>query len=55
MKFNTGEVIGMKRKLDPLGRVVVPIEYRKELGIKEKDEVEIFLVKDEIFIKVKEK
>ncbi len=51
-EINTGETIGIKRKLDNLGRVVLPIEFRKELGINERDEVEIFLVKDGIFIKV---
>lgn len=30
MNFNTGEVIGIKRKLDTLGRVVIPAEYNEK-------------------------
>jgi transcriptional pleiotropic regulator of transition state genes len=33
---------GLYRKLDGLGRFVVPMEMRKELGIKEGDALEIF-------------
>ena len=39
------------RKIDELGRVVIPIELRKILDIKEKDSLEITLNKDGIFIK----
>ncbi|MEX0417797.1 AbrB/MazE/SpoVT family DNA-binding domain-containing protein [Bacillus sp. C30] len=35
--------IGILRKIDPLGRVVIPKETRKVLGIEEKDSVEIFV------------
>ena len=54
MKFNTGEVMGIKRKLDTLGRVVIPIEYREAFKLEEKAEVEIFMVKNGVFIKLKE-
>ena len=53
-KINTGETVGIKRRLDDLGRIVIPKEFRKELGIKDKDIAEMFLVKNGIFIKVKE-
>lgn len=33
---------GMTRKVDGLGRVVIPKELRDNLGIKEKDPLEIF-------------
>lgn len=33
---------GIVRKVDELGRVVIPIELRKTLGINEKDGLEIF-------------
>lgn len=33
---------GIFKKIDQLGRVVLPIEVRKLLDIKEKDELEIF-------------
>lgn len=52
MNFNTGEVIGIKRKIDNLGRLVIPVEYREAFNLKEKSEVEIFMVKNGVFIKV---
>ncbi len=32
-----------ERKVDQLGRVVLPADYRKKLGIKENDELEFFI------------
>ena len=34
---------GIVRKVDNLGRIVLPIEPRKVLEIKEKDSIEIFI------------
>lgn len=34
--------IGMVRKIDELGRIVLPIELRRTLGIEEKDSLEIY-------------
>jgi len=42
------------RKVDELGRVVIPIELRKFLDIKEKDSLEISLTDSGIFIKKEE-
>lgn len=42
------------RKIDELGRVVLPIELRKILDIKEKDILGISLSDDGIFIKKEE-
>ncbi|QSF35879.1 AbrB/MazE/SpoVT family DNA-binding domain-containing protein (plasmid) [Priestia megaterium] len=42
---------GIVRKVDELGRVVIPIELRKVLSIKEKDPVEIFVNEDQIILK----
>ena len=42
---------GMVRKVDELGRVVIPIELRRSLGIKEKDAIEIFVDGDQIVLK----
>jgi AbrB family transcriptional regulator, transcriptional pleiotropic regulator of transition state genes len=42
---------GMVRKVDELGRVVIPIELRRNLGIAEKDPVEIFIDGDQIVLK----
>lgn len=53
-KINVGETIGFKRKLDPLGRVVLPVEFRKEAGLKEGQQIEMFLVPNGIFIRTKE-
>lgn len=35
--------LGIVRKLDPLGRIVIPIELRRTLNIEEKDGMEIFV------------
>lgn len=34
---------GIVRKVDELGRVVIPMELRRNLGIEEKDPLELFL------------
>lgn len=39
---------GIIRKVDNLGRVVLPIEFRRLLDISERDELEIFLENDQI-------
>jgi len=41
----------MIRKVDELGRIVLPIEYRQALNIKERDEIEITLNTNEITLK----
>ena len=38
----------MFRKVDPLGRIVLPIELRRTLQIDVKDEVEIFVEGEQI-------
>lgn len=40
----------MIRKVDELGRIVLPMEYRKALNIKERDEVDLILESDKITI-----
>jgi len=42
---------GVVRQLDPLGRVVLPIELRRTLGLGEKDAVEIFVNGDQIVLR----
>ena len=42
---------GVVRKLDNLGRVVIPIELRKTMGIDLRDTMEIFTEGDEIILK----
>lgn len=42
---------GIVRKVDELGRVVIPIELRRTLGIEVKDNLEIFVENDQIVLK----
>ncbi|WP_081327866.1 AbrB/MazE/SpoVT family DNA-binding domain-containing protein [Lysinibacillus sp. FSL M8-0337] len=42
---------GIVRKVDELGRVVIPKELRRTLGIEEKDPVEIYIDGDKIILK----
>ena len=41
---------GIVRKVDELGRVVLPIELRRTLGIEEKNALEIFIDNDKIVL-----
>ncbi len=43
--------IGIVRKVDELGRVVIPIELRRTLGIEEKDALEIYVDGEHIILK----
>ncbi|TGB04711.1 AbrB/MazE/SpoVT family DNA-binding domain-containing protein [Halobacillus salinus] len=42
---------GIVRKVDELGRVVLPIELRRNLEINEKDPLEIYLDNNKIILK----
>lgn len=41
---------GIIRKVDELGRIVLPIELRRTLDIAERDELEIYLDDDKIIL-----
>lgn len=41
---------GIVRKLDDLGRIVIPLDYRRQLGLKENQELELVIVNDFIVI-----
>ena len=41
---------GVVRKVDELGRIVLPMEIRKVLDIKQKDAIEIFTDDDKIIL-----
>ncbi len=43
--------IGIVRKIDELGRIVLPIETRKRLNLEPKDGVEIFVEQDRVILK----
>ena len=42
---------GIVRKVDELGRVVIPIELRRTLSIEEKDSLEIYVDGEHIILK----
>lgn len=42
---------GIVRKVDQLGRVVLPMELRKTLNIEEKDPLEIYVEDEQIVLK----
>ena len=44
------EVTGIIRKVDELGRIVLPIELRRTLDIAERDELEIYMEGDRIIL-----
>ena len=41
---------GIVRKIDELGRFVLPVEIRKTLGIEQRDAIEIFIDGDKIVL-----
>jgi bifunctional DNA-binding transcriptional regulator/antitoxin component of YhaV-PrlF toxin-antitoxin module len=45
------KISGIRRKLDKLGRIVLPSEYRKELGFMKQESLEIFLGVEGILIR----
>lgn len=45
------KMLGTVRHIDELGRIVLPIETRKRLGLGTKDPIEIFVEKDRIIMK----
>lgn len=42
---------GIVRKVDELGRIVIPMELRKSLGIAEKDALEIYVYGGQIILR----
>ena len=42
---------GIVRKVDELGRIVLPIEMRRTLGIEEKDALEIYVEGSSVILK----
>ena len=42
---------GIVRKVDELGRIVLPIELRRTLDIAERDELEIYLEDDKVVLR----
>ena len=50
-----GDTKGISRRMDNLGRATIPMEFRKELALDEKEKqwIEMFLVNDGIYIRKK--
>ena len=42
---------GIVRKLDELGRITLPIELRRNLDVKDRDPLEMFVDEDKIILK----
>lgn len=42
---------GLVRKIDELGRVVIPIELRRTFDLNEKDPVEIFVDEEQVILR----
>ena len=42
---------GIIRKVDDLGRIVLPIELRRTLDIAERDELEIYMENDQVILR----
>ncbi|WP_127580943.1 AbrB/MazE/SpoVT family DNA-binding domain-containing protein [Paenibacillus koleovorans] len=42
---------GVVRRVDELGRIVLPMELRRTLGIEEKDQMEIYVDGDRIMLR----
>lgn len=50
-KFDEKEITGISRGIDQLGRIVLPIELRRKLGIiEERDSLEFFVDNDSIIL-----
>ena len=50
-----GDTKGLSRRMDVLGRITIPMEFRKELDLDETEKpwVEMFLVNEGIYIRKK--
>ena len=42
---------GIVRKVDELGRIVLPVEFRRTLDIEEKDQIEFYLDGDKMILR----
>lgn len=53
LEIDTGNTLGLTRKIDDLGRIVLPAEFRDALGLKSKDPVNIYLVENGFYVEKK--
>lgn len=47
--------IGIVRKLDQVGRLTLPVELRKQFHLEKGDELELYVDRDMVVLKKKEK
>jgi transcriptional pleiotropic regulator of transition state genes len=50
LKIKMMKSTGIVRKVDELGRIVLPMELRRTLGINEKDPLEIYVDQEKIIL-----
>ena len=53
IEINTGNTRGITRCVDDLGRIVIPMEFRKELRLNIKDPVNIYLLENGVYVEKK--
>lgn len=51
MKINLGDIMGLNRKINSDGRITIPKEFLRKLNINKNENVDIYLLKDGIYIK----
>lgn len=54
MEINLGNTKGFVRNIGKEGRVCVPKEFLKSLGIKDNDKIEMFLLKNGLYLRRKD-
>jgi len=50
--IDKNDLRGLVRRLDDLGRILIPKEYRRELGLERDDKVELYALKDGVLIRL---
>lgn len=45
------KLTGIVQKVDELGRVILPVEVRKSMGIEEQDRIEVFVEGEKIILR----
>ncbi len=51
MGCSTMQYVGVIRRIDPMGRIVIPKEYRDKLKMSEHDPVEVLLMNNSLVVK----
>lgn len=51
MRKKNNKSVAVVRKLDDLGRITIPVEFRRVLGIEDKESLEVMVEDDQIVIR----